>query len=232
MFAITVQHMSYKAQLQRTLLHHPLLVGEDSLMYSNLVLAQNRRGAWNVHSSSPTSIMSGGVELTRFTKLTMYPLKNSVIRNPDHGSVFRLELIAVSALDYALNSYDSIWILTDSRSSIQYLKNWPKIMYCTGLDILSILARLCQRKQVCFQWIPSHVGMPGNEAVDELARRGCDHSNPSPTVLNHSEIHSLQRTKINLTWQNPPDHHWYAAKSPGISLQCRSSRAHQTAWKW
>ncbi|GFV85840.1 RNase H domain-containing protein [Trichonephila clavipes] len=66
------------------------------------------------------------------------------IRNPDHCSVFRSELIAISgALDHALNSYkDSIWILTDSRSSIQYLKNWPKIMDSTGVDILSKLVRL------------------------------------------------------------------------------------------
>ncbi|GFX58807.1 transposable element Tc3 transposase [Trichonephila clavipes] len=72
------------------------------------------------------------------------------IRNPDHCSVFRSELIAVSgALDHALNSYkDSIWIVTDSRSSIQYLKNLPKGMDCTGLDILSKLVRLGQRKQV------------------------------------------------------------------------------------
>ncbi|GFU96448.1 phosphatidylinositide phosphatase SAC2 [Trichonephila clavipes] len=34
---------------------------------------------------------------------------------------------------------------------------------------------------------------------------------------------------MNLTWRNPPAHHWYAAKTPGLSLQCRSSRAHQTA---
>ncbi|GFW50607.1 putative RNA-directed DNA polymerase from transposon BS [Trichonephila clavipes] len=42
------------------------------------------------------------------------------IRNPDHCSVFRSEPIAISgALDHALNFYkDSIWILTDSRSSI------------------------------------------------------------------------------------------------------------------
>ncbi|GFV45388.1 RNase H domain-containing protein [Trichonephila clavipes] len=66
------------------------------------------------------------------------------IRNPDHCSGLRLELIAISgALDHALNSYkDSIWILTYSRSSIQYLKNWPKIMDSIGLDILSKLARL------------------------------------------------------------------------------------------
>ncbi|GFS95978.1 uncharacterized protein TNCV_4277651 [Trichonephila clavipes] len=57
---------------------------------------------------------------------------------------------------------------------------------------------------------------------------GCDYPNPSSTDLTHSEIHSFQRNKINLTWQNPPAHHWYAAKSPGLSIQCRSSRVHQT----
>ncbi|GFU63516.1 RNase H domain-containing protein [Trichonephila clavipes] len=146
------------------------------------------------------------------------------IRNSDHCSVFRSELIAISgALDHALNSYkDSIWILTDSRSSIQYLKNWPKIMDSTGLDILSKLVRLGQRKQVCLQWIPSHAGVPGNEAVDELAGRGCDLPNSSSTVLTHTEIHSFQRNKMNLTWRNPPAHHWYAAKSPGLSIQCMS----------
>ncbi|GFY13586.1 hypothetical protein TNCV_4959561 [Trichonephila clavipes] len=44
----------------------------------------------------------------------------------------------------------------------------------------------------------------------------------------HSEIPSLHRAKMNLTWQNPPAHHWYAAKIPGLFLQCRSSRALQT----
>ncbi|GFW35952.1 uncharacterized protein TNCV_1927811 [Trichonephila clavipes] len=91
------------------------------------------------------------------------------------------------------------------------------------------ITRLGQRKQVCLQWIPSHVGVPVSEAADELAGRGCDLPNPSSTVLTHSEIHSFQRNKINLTWRNPPAHHWYAAKSRGLSIQCRSSRAHQTA---
>ncbi|GFT39897.1 uncharacterized protein TNCV_3060921 [Trichonephila clavipes] len=35
---------------------------------------------------------------------------------------------------------------------------------------------------------------------------------------------------MNFTGQNPPAQLWYAAKSPGLSLQCRSSRAHQTAF--
>ncbi|GFW87281.1 RNase H domain-containing protein [Trichonephila clavipes] len=135
-------------------------------------------------------------------------VKNS-IRNPDPCSIFRSELIAVSgALDHALNSYKgSIWILTDSRSSIQYFKNWPKIKDSTGLDILSKSVRLGQRKQVCFQWIPSHVGVPGNEGADELSGRGCDLPNPSSIVLTHTGIHSFQRNKMNLTWRNTPALH-------------------------
>ncbi|GFW77835.1 early endosome antigen 1 [Trichonephila clavipes] len=108
------------------------------------------------------------------------PPRNDVkisIRNSDHCSIFRLELIAFSG---ALNSNKHcMWILTDSRSSIQYLKNGPKIMKSTGLDIISNLARLGQRKQVCLQLILLHVGVPGNEAVDELAGRGCKLPNPS-----------------------------------------------------
>ncbi|GFT07665.1 RNase H domain-containing protein [Trichonephila clavipes] len=102
-------------------------------------------------------------------------------------------------------------------------------MDSTGLDILSNLVRLSQRKQVYLQWIPSHVGVPGNEAADELAGRECDLPNPSSTVLTHSEIHPFQKNKMNLTWRNPPADHWYLAKSHGLFLQCKSSKAHQTA---
>ncbi|GFV43274.1 RNase H domain-containing protein [Trichonephila clavipes] len=73
-------------------------------------------------------------------------------RNSDHCcSVLKSELYAIrGAFDHALNSNkDSIWILTNSRSSIQYLKNWPKIMDNTGLGIKSKFAVLVQRKQVC-----------------------------------------------------------------------------------
>ncbi|GFV18803.1 uncharacterized protein TNCV_4756901 [Trichonephila clavipes] len=77
--------------------------------------------------------------------------------------------------------------------------------------------------------IHDHVGVPGNEAVDELAASGCDLSISSSTVLNDSEFQSLQRTKMNLAWRNPSAQHWYAAKTPGLPIQCRSSRSHQTA---
>ncbi|GFV47936.1 hypothetical protein TNCV_3044081 [Trichonephila clavipes] len=98
------------------------------------------------------------------------------------------------ALDHALNSYkDSIWILTDSRSSIQYLKNWPKIMDSTGLDILSKLVRLGQRKQVCLQWIPSHVGVLGNETADVLTL------NTMTLTIESPKVYTQQGVPISVT---------------------------------
>ncbi|GFW58956.1 RNase H domain-containing protein [Trichonephila clavipes] len=168
----------------------------DLRFSSNSKLKMNNKQGWLDGSRSDTGRAGSSI----FSNTPGNDVKIS-IRNSDHCSVFRSELIAISgALHHALESYkDSIWILTDSRSSIQYLKNLPKIMDSTGLDILSKLVRLGQRKQVCLQWIPSHVGVPGNEAADELAGRGCDLPNPSSTVLTHTEIPSFQRNKINLT---------------------------------
>ncbi|GFU83582.1 uncharacterized protein TNCV_2125101 [Trichonephila clavipes] len=34
---------------------------------------------------------------------------------------------------------------------------------------------------------------------------------------------------MNLIWRRPATHYWYATKSPGLSIQCRYSRDHQTA---
>ncbi|GFU47808.1 uncharacterized protein TNCV_4465501 [Trichonephila clavipes] len=134
------------------------------------------------------------------------------------------------ALDHALNnSLDSIWNLTDSMITIQYLKNSPNIMDSTGLDIICKLTRLVQRKQVYLQWIPLLVGVLGNETADELDGGVVISLAPVHLVLIHYEIHSLRRVQINLTWRNPPAYHWYAAMSPGLSLQSKRSRALQTA---
>ncbi|PRD37402.1 UNVERIFIED_CONTAM: hypothetical protein NCL1_05943 [Trichonephila clavipes] len=57
------------------------------------------------------------------------------------------------------------------------------------------------------QWLPSHVDVLGNEPADEQAGRGCDFSNPSFSILSHSEIYFLRRAKKNLTWRNTPAYH-------------------------
>ncbi|GFQ78115.1 uncharacterized protein TNCT_461101, partial [Trichonephila clavata] len=41
-------------------------------------------------------------------------------------------------------------------------------------------------------------------------------------------VHSLFTGKIKNIWRSPPEHAWYAAQCPGLSLQCICPRVAQT----
>ncbi|GFX08626.1 hypothetical protein TNCV_4171251 [Trichonephila clavipes] len=66
------------------------------------------------------------------------------IKIPNFSSVFRSELIAVRKGDE------------------------------TSLDILNLLDRISSNHCVHFQWVPSHVGIHGNEKTDFLARTAAE----------------------------------------------------------
>ncbi|GBM85041.1 hypothetical protein AVEN_248971-1 [Araneus ventricosus] len=149
-------------------------------------------------------------------------------RNPDNCSVFRSELLAIrEASNLALHFENSdIYILTDNKSSIQYLKNWPEIREKTGQEIISKIATLSQKSIVCFQWIPSHVGVFDNEEADVLAKEGS--ALPSATSSRPKYI-LFTRLKQILLGKIPPTHDWYAGNRPGLSLQSVGTRSAQTA---
>ncbi|GBM39162.1 hypothetical protein AVEN_208341-1 [Araneus ventricosus] len=142
-------------------------------------------------------------------------------RNPDNRSVFRSELLAIrEALNFALRSEASdTYVLTDSKSSIQYLKNWSKISEKTGQEIISKIVSLSQKSRVCIQWIPSHVEVFGNEVADLLTKVGSTLPSAASGELFASEISSIHRSKANSTWKVPPAHEWYAGNRNGLSLQ-------------
>ncbi|GBN14748.1 hypothetical protein AVEN_168240-1 [Araneus ventricosus] len=152
-------------------------------------------------------------------------------RNPDNCSVYRSELLAIrEALDFPLRSETSdTYILTDRKSSIQYLKNWLKIPENTGQEIISKIAALSRKGRVCIQWILSHVGVFGNEVADFLARKGSSLPSAASGELFASEIFSIHRAKANSTWKAPPAHEWHAGNRPGLSLKSEGSRSTQTA---
>ncbi|GBM03997.1 hypothetical protein AVEN_99193-2 [Araneus ventricosus] len=83
--------------------------------------------------------------------------------------------------------------------------------------------------RVCFQWIPSHVGVFGNEEADVLAKEGSALPSASYSELFTSEIYSIHKAIANSAWRNPPTHDWYAGNRPGLSLQSVGTRSAQTA---
>ncbi|UYV72399.1 hypothetical protein LAZ67_9002952 [Cordylochernes scorpioides] len=150
-------------------------------------------------------------------------------RNPDFCSVFRSELIAIyEALKSIRNTnYQDIWILTDSRSAIQHLSHTGELRDKVSRNIIGYLQKLSKTSKIHLQWIPSHVGIEGNEAADVLAKKGTKEPLPQKNKLTFKEIETVVKTKINKNWRIPPMHSWYSGVNPGGALNIRNIQ-HQT----
>ncbi|GFY26780.1 putative RNA-directed DNA polymerase from transposon BS [Trichonephila clavipes] len=138
------------------------------------------------------------------------------IKNPNYCSVFRSELIAIRrGLQCAAqleDRFQEIWNFTDSRASIQHLANWGDIGDQTSLDILSLLHDLSSGHIIHFQWIPSPVGIDGNERADLLARTAAVEGVSPRGTLTFSEISTISNLELNRLIKTPPSHAWYFAK--------------------
>ena len=125
---------------------------------------------------------------------------------PAFSSVFTSELIAI---DKALRSVevateDLHLILTDSLSSLLALRRF----YPSHPILQDILARLSAidqtGKSVQFCWIPSHVGITGNERADAAARRAasvpCTRRLPIPARDLYPAIRSYVLSQWQRSW--------------------------------
>ncbi|XP_054713017.1 uncharacterized protein LOC129222530 [Uloborus diversus] len=152
-------------------------------------------------------------------------------RNPDFCSVFRSELIAIHiGLEKIMceNNFGDLWILSDSKSSIQHLRNWSLIEDKTSLSILRKVKLIALQHKVHFQWIPSHVDIYGNELADTLAKESLAHPTPFTSELTYLELFSQQKANNKEKWLIPPSHNWYKGKRPGQTLALPCERQTNT----
>ena len=92
-------------------------------------------------------------------------------RIPDGSSIFTAEALAVlHALKYIRQSYLKKFIIfTDSLSLIQSIGN-ENLKNAIVIKKIQILGQI-QNKKVVFCWIPSHVGISGNEKADKTSTK-------------------------------------------------------------
>ncbi|GFV93524.1 uncharacterized protein TNCV_1988371 [Trichonephila clavipes] len=86
-----------------------------------------------------------------------------------------------------------------------------------------------RRHSIHFQWIPSHVGIEGNEKADFLARTAAVEGVSPRGNLIFSEISTISKLELNRQIKTPPSHAWYFAKCPGESFRL-SSRPLQSTY--
>ena len=100
-----------------------------------------------------------------------------VERLPDLASIYSAELHAIYlALDHVETSEGTKFVIfVDSKSVLQALekKDWQHPFVQKILERHSWLCDEGQKK-IVFCWIPSHIGISGNEAADKAAKDGLD----------------------------------------------------------
>ena len=93
----------------------------------------------------------------------------------DEASICTAELLAIeAAIEYIWDSNDEeFMIITDSLSSLQALKS-QKLNNPIVSNILHMCHYLSGHKDIIFCWVPSHIGIQGNERADVLAKAALD----------------------------------------------------------
>ena len=125
-------------------------------------------------------------------------------RLPNSASSFTAELTAIvhALKEVAKTKAKKFVIYTDSKSSIdaicQYNPFHPLVQKAQEWLYL-IYAR---HKSVCFCWIPSHVGIKGNEFADAEAKAASMETNVSLPDLPHSDLYRSIRHFVRQKWQD------------------------------
>ena len=125
---------------------------------------------------------------------------------PGHSSVFTAELVALAkALCFIeVGTEASHLVLSDSLSSLLALRDF----YPSNPLVQNILERLTVMdnagKSVHFCWIPSHVGISGNELADAAARRASSVPStrrlPLPARDFYPAVNAFVRNQWQLSW--------------------------------
>jgi ribonuclease HI len=123
---------------------------------------------------------------------------------PPQSSIFTAELFAIlDAITIASNDdAQSFAIFSDSKSALQalqiYNNNHPIVQ-----QINRWLIRLHSRhKDIQLCWVPSHVGIAGNERADEAAKQAANSNPPLHySCIPHRDYYSLIKAKCRDAWQ-------------------------------
>jgi ribonuclease HI len=126
------------------------------------------------------------------------------VRLPDHSSIFSAELRAIHLalkLVYQRKG-DKFLIISDSLSAIQAITSM-KLSHPLLPDILGLYSSMArQGKIIVFLWVPSHVGIRGNTAVDTAAKDalGLEPSDTHPYVP-YTDYKRLVGKYVSNLWQ-------------------------------
>ena len=138
-------------------------------------------------------------------------LGNVSVRITDDSSIFTAEMEAIKktlqSIKLSTNKNRKYVIFCDSKSVLESINNQEtkNPIMITILDTLQELKK--KRFIIKFCWIPSHIGIQGNEKADQFAKAGLRLRNePNHYKIPYTDYIPKVKTYIRNLWQNRWDH--------------------------
>ena len=156
----------------------------------------------------------------------------------NHGrcrSIMGAELYAISralhwlVLHQPLLTISKVVILSDSKSGIMAVNNTTTRSYSYLTNQIRNLANILEEIELTIQFIPSHVGIEGNEHVDLLAKSAHNSLEMIPIPLYKKEIKRLIEERIQQVCQLQYE---AARQRDGQILHIRTIKSKLEHWPW
>ena len=129
--------------------------------------------------------------------------KSLTLRLPVDSSIYSAELQAlILSLKLVYQSQEnSFLILSDSLSALQAIITLHTLNHPLLFEFHELHTSLMQdNREIFFAWVPSHVGIRGNEAVDRIAKEAIEEE-VSRTRIPHSDLKRNVNKYIKDVWQ-------------------------------
>ena len=129
--------------------------------------------------------------------------RSFVKRLPNDSSIFSAEVTAILLALKQINSLeeDKFVIFTDSLSSLQALNGFNMTNPLLQDVIFNLIYLSNSGKNIVFCWIPSHIGITGNEYVDCIAK-GALSLPCNDYKVPYTDFKGIVKQHINKLWQN------------------------------
>lgn len=138
---------------------------------------------------------------------------NFKTRLPAHTTVFTAELTAIHlALKFIESLPGEFIIFSDSLSSLTALQSTACSQHYLLVRIRKLIHNFPEGK-VYLHWIPSHVGIPGNERADALAKESLSMQTPPASFIPNPDLRSLVHRVQRQLWQQ-----WWTLQRPSQYL--------------
>uniref|UniRef100_S4PIJ9 Non-LTR retrotransposon CATS n=1 Tax=Pararge aegeria TaxID=116150 RepID=S4PIJ9_9NEOP len=157
---------------------------------------------------------------------------NILFKITSNVCIMSVELFAISeALAYVEASrYKKVVIFTDSKSALQHLARCASglrgvpVAYAILARINNVLESFVELR---LQWIPSHIGLRGNEKADLLAKTACLEGSEVFVMPNYAEVTVKYKSIIYDMWKEYFDRR---SKEKGIWYRTIQSQPPRKPW--